>query len=703
MSRHQAERRRTLGTFALTVLAATIGNTAASAEWQETVSDSGNYSVLMPGAGNLSSKVQPTPFGNSREHYCETMLTSPDKEFVTTIRVCSAHEPEKFLAKYTAQERIELINKMFVAFHKSKLPDYGHTLETKPAEILGRPAERLQSTFRRGNDWSVNHSAMVYIDDVRYHIQVTQHGKGTGAILSEEEIEKIFSSFSLLNETGVTNSEQALALGMFKQDEARNGNEIDVSGQWRSDRICFELSQSTSGQVSGRFGRPNWTLVGQVSGHIRGGKIMLEFHTPGGHGDFEWQLHGTSEATVRWRKAPSTSTGWSGQYSVARLPSVEPEAPESKLTNQKSPHLHDHNILSQAIGYYSGDSGKIDHAAARKLFTKAVESNDPLAHLWMATLLYRADCGFDQDKRRAQELTEGSIDDIKRLANEGNVEAMFLFANALVEGLAIEEDIPAAFQWYRKAAEQGLATAQHNLGCLYEYGTGVRLDLTRAAEWYRRAAEQGFAMAQYNLGCLYTDGTAVGKDLTKAAEWYRKAADQGLANAQYNLGLCYQKGDGLEQDSSQATDWYRKAADQGYASAQYNLGLCYQNGIGVQPDQTQAATWYREAAEQGHVGAQNNLGKQFYDGNGVPQDWAEAARLWELAAAQGSEVATRNLAMLSSSRSAPGFQPPNSSQQLNHEQRRNEQERKFWQQRNENQINEQRRAAAQYQAQAQGQ
>ncbi len=208
MSRHQPELRRTLGTFALTVLAATIGNTAAGAEWQKTVSEAGNYSILMPGAGKCSTVDQATPFGNSRQHVCEYMLTSPDKEFVTTIRVCSAHEPDKFLSKYTPQERIEVIRKMFVAYHKSKLPDFTHSLQTKPGEILGRPAEMVESKFRRGDDWSVEHSAMVYIDDVRYHIQVTQHGKGTGALLSDEQIEKVFSSFKLLNVTAASSENE---------------------------------------------------------------------------------------------------------------------------------------------------------------------------------------------------------------------------------------------------------------------------------------------------------------------------------------------------------------------------------------------------------------------------------------------------------------------------------------------------------------
>ena len=60
-------------------------------------------------------------------------------------------------------------------------------------------------------------------------------------------------------------------------------------------------------------------------------------------------------------------------------------------------------------------------------------------------------------------------------------------------------------------------------------------DLTKAAEWYRKAAEQGLGSAQYHLGRCYEGGHGVTKDLTKAAEWYQKAADQGHERAKKAL------------------------------------------------------------------------------------------------------------------------------------------------------------------------
>ncbi|HEM9355462.1 TPA: sel1 repeat family protein, partial [Streptococcus agalactiae] len=49
----------------------------------------------------------------------------------------------------------------------------------------------------------------------------------------------------------------------------------------------------------------------------------------------------------------------------------------------------------------------------------------------------------------------------------------------------------------------------YNLGVRYDNGRGVRQDYTQAVQWYRKAAEQGLADAQYNLGMMYANGQGV--------------------------------------------------------------------------------------------------------------------------------------------------------------------------------------------------
>ena len=54
-------------------------------------------------------------------------------------------------------------------------------------------------------------------------------------------------------------------------------------------------------------------------------------------------------------------------------------------------------------------------------------------------------------------------------------------------------------EYFRKA-EAGDAAAQHVVGLLCMAGLHVRQSYEEAAEWYRKAAEQGYAKAQCNLG-----------------------------------------------------------------------------------------------------------------------------------------------------------------------------------------------------------
>ena len=49
-----------------------------------------------------------------------------------------------------------------------------------------------------------------------------------------------------------------------------------------------------------------------------------------------------------------------------------------------------------------------------------------------------------------------------------------------------------------------------------------------AARWYRRAAEQGVAFAQFNLGVRYVNGQGVARDPVQAYQWFSVAAQSLL-------------------------------------------------------------------------------------------------------------------------------------------------------------------------------
>ena len=87
-----------------------------------------------------------------------------------------------------------------------------------------------------------------------------------------------------------------------------------------------------------------------------------------------------------------------------------------------------------------------------------------------------------------------------------------------------------------------------------------RGDYTQAARLFRPLAEQGIASAQFNLGVMYARGQGVPQDYQTALKWYRMAAEQGDASAQNNLGLMYEMGRGARKDFIRAHMWYSVAA-----------------------------------------------------------------------------------------------------------------------------------------------
>jgi hypothetical protein len=61
---------------------------------------------------------------------------------------------------------------------------------------------------------------------------------------------------------------------------------------------------------------------------------------------------------------------------------------------------------------------------------------------------------------------------------------------------------------------------------MYDKGQGIPQDYAEAAKWYRKAAEQGVAVAQHNLGFMYDKGEGVPQDYVQAHMWYNLAASR---------------------------------------------------------------------------------------------------------------------------------------------------------------------------------
>jgi TPR repeat protein len=251
-------------------------------------------------------------------------------------------------------------------------------------------------------------------------------------------------------------------------------------------------------------------------------------------------------------------------------------------------------------------------------YRKTADQGDPAAQRNLG-VLYESGWGVTKDIEQARLWYQ-------KAANQGDA-----LATMAIKRLQPQQSPPkqAASPNPSPAAanqEQSLTPAEENQrGDAYYYGRGVEPDYAKAMEWYRKAADRGLAVAQYNVGVI----SGVARDIEQAKIWYEKAADQGYAPAKAELGRLQPQPNQKEQTASvdasaegpqkqglppisidkapvtpqaqyELMVRYREAAVRGLADAQYNLGVLYENRWGVGGDIDQALVWYQKAADQGY-------------------------------------------------------------------------------------------------------
>jgi len=84
----------------------------------------------------------------------------------------------------------------------------------------------------------------------------------------------------------------------------------------------------------------------------------------------------------------------------------------------------------------------------------------------------------------------------------------------------VNHDFEEAAKWYRLAAERGIIDAQMHLSILLRKHLGKK---DESVYWCLKAAEQGDAQAQFNLGVSYFYGDGIGKNIDESIKWLRLA------------------------------------------------------------------------------------------------------------------------------------------------------------------------------------
>lgn len=291
-------------------------------------------------------------------------------------------------------------------------------------------------------------------------------------------------------------------------------------------------------------------------------------------------------------------------------------------------------LLQLAEKKYYGINQQIDYREAFNLYLKAAELGNVCAQYYVAQM-YNKGKGVEQNSVKA-------IEWYTKAAEQGHAEAQYKLAAEL-------DDFSSSLIWYSKAAKQGHARAQYQTGLWAFLGIGTDASnnnknddslknkslpemMTAAFSWYKKAADQGDADAQYELGQLYANNDFDQYDLEKSIIWYKKAIDNGNISAAVSLAECYRYGIGIEKNPAKAFELYKKILEEGsYPNVQYEIALMYEEGVGVKQDTLQALAWYLVAAENGSLKAREKMGDLYYHGTFVEQNYAKAFKWYEQA------------------------------------------------------------------------
>ncbi len=113
------------------------------------------------------------------------------------------------------------------------------------------------------------------------------------------------------------------------------------------------------------------------------------------------------------------------------------------------------------------------------------------------------------------------------------------FANDFQDGLdaIYETDYEKALEKLVPLAEQGHASAQYNLGVMYEWGNGVTQNDSIAIKWYKLSAERSHKDAQNNLGAMYSKGEGTDRDFIEALKWFIISEKNGSEGGRKNIEI----------------------------------------------------------------------------------------------------------------------------------------------------------------------
>ncbi len=283
--------------------------------------------------------------------------------------------------------------------------------------------------------------------------------------------------------------------------------------------------------------------------------------------------------------------------------------------------FHHQNILfgTRSLQTYLKDDFEIDLQAASN--TISFPLTDPMEELIsLAINQPQPPQLLEQENNEIVEPQE--VTDYREKASQGNAIAQNNLGWCYATGFGVKKDMEKALEYFLASAETGLMQAEYNVASCYDVRTDIhKLNASRDESflWYFRAAERGLAEAQHMVGFYYYYGWAVNKDLCVAVDWFQKAEKQNYASAQSMLGNCHEFGEGVEKDTRKAFKLHLLAAKQGIQISMSRVGAFYKSGIGTVKDEMEGIKWAAKGSKKVDENKQDTRFLKILEESAIPQ------------------------------------------------------------------------------------
>ena len=189
------------------------------------------------------------------------------------------------------------------------------------------------------------------------------------------------------------------------------------------------------------------------------------------------------------------------------------------------------SFLANADFEYAVDEYyKENHKTAFQEFQILAEQGNGKAQKYLSMMYSNAE-GVDEDQDLADIWEEKSLSGLKLLANQGDAEAQFWYAESMTDDDKAKVWYKKSFDGFLSAANQGDPYSQSWLSYFYMDSIGISEDKEKSESWEMKSALGGDSYSQYWLGQRIIEYGEITKHDEEAISWLTKAAKQGHLSA----------------------------------------------------------------------------------------------------------------------------------------------------------------------------